>query len=162
MAEDTTPEQRAIEEKREALREIEERREIEAATRRTPEQRAIQRNATLSVAYLVLWAIATPVIGFGMFLAYAISAALEGAPATCSPGLPFGGWAGGGQASSISGVTAALLGVILAVAWGMVAYVAASRREHRLGSFFGFPASYAVALALLWFVSPLILGPRHC
>ena len=65
----------------------------------------------------------------------------------------------GGAASSSSVQAAAVLGGSL---W-LAASVAAWRLRRKLGLLFGgYAALYVVELVVLWEVSPLIWGPRHC
>ncbi len=110
----------------------------------------------MRTALYVLWLIGVAVVGFVLWVIYA-GLALGGVVQRCS-GIP-GWYVGGGQVSGGSLLTAAVVGGSLWLAAGIAAW----RLRRKLGLLFGgFVAVYVIGLVVLWFVSPLLWGPRHC
>jgi hypothetical protein len=108
---------------------------------------------------LTVWSIAPATAGFFMWLIYGLGATTSGAAAACGPEMIWSSWSGGGQASEGSVLAAAVIGGAL---W-LAASVAAWLLRSRLGLLLiGFVASYFVGLLALWYLSPLIWGPRFC
>jgi hypothetical protein len=70
----------------------------------------------------------------------------------------FNWWDGGGQVDSI--FAAAYVGVALLLLCLLFGALHASHPWLRM--FGGFVAAYLVGLLVLWLISPVIWGPRHC
>jgi hypothetical protein len=120
--------------------------------------RARAETDAISTTKYVLWLIALAVVGFAIWVIYAVTAS-PFFPNCGNPNEILGGVYSGGAASSGSLVTAVFLGVLL---W-LVAVAAALVLRRQLGLLFGsFLAAYVVGLVVLWNVSPLIWGPRVC
>jgi hypothetical protein len=120
--------------------------------------RARAETDAISTTRYVLWLIALAVVGFVIWVVYALTASPL-FPNCGSPNDLLGGVYSGGAASTGSLVTAVFLGVLL---W-LVVVVAALVLRRQLGLLFGgFVAAYLVGLVVLWNVSPLIWGRRYC
>jgi hypothetical protein len=109
--------------------------------------------------FLVPWLLAAGFVGFALWVIYVLAA--SGTGAACGPAFTFGSgwWDGGGQASKGSAVTAGVLGASLWLVGG-VTYWLLGRRGGRL--LLAFVALDVAALVVLWYLSPVIWGPRHC
>ena len=109
---------------------------------------------------LVAWFIGVALVGCVLWVVYVLAAAYQGAEAACGSDLVGTlAYQGGGQASAGSLVMAAALGAALWIACGAVAFA----RRRNLGLVFAsFVALNIVGLVVVWGVSPLIWGPRHC
>jgi hypothetical protein len=108
--------------------------------------------------FVVPWLVAAGVVGLALWFIYAFQGSSQGA-AACGPGFIFDEWGGGGQASNASLMTAGVVGASLWLAGG-VTYWFLGRRGGRL--LLAFAAWDMAALVALWYLSPLIWGPRYC
>jgi hypothetical protein len=108
--------------------------------------------------FLVPWLFAAGLVGLALWGFYVLNASGQGA--ACGPNFIFANdWKGGGQASNGSALTAGVLGASLWLVGG-VTYWLLGRRGGRL--LLAFAASDIAALVVLWYLSPVIWGPRHC
>jgi hypothetical protein len=122
---------------------------------------------TLGPVLFLGWLPGMAAVGLLLFFGYVFTAGDKGA-SVCGPdGLLGPAWGGGGQASGGSAVTAAILGLVLWLAGGIAVWQVV-RRTERDGililvlSAVGFVGLYLSLLTALWYVSPLIWGPRRC
>jgi hypothetical protein len=119
---------------------------------------------TVGLVFALVWLL-TPIVGFFIWVVYVFEGEGEGA-SVCGSGFLFGpSWSGGGQASGGSAITAALIGLVLWVAAGLAWRIVGKTDRARLVLVVvaaGFTAEYLLLLTGLWYVSPLIWGPRYC
>ncbi len=112
-----------------------------------------------SLGLFVAWVVGMSILGLVIWIVYAVAAQTGGAEAACGPSFLWASWSGGGQATAGSLTAAAVLGGSLLVLAG----VAAWRVWLKLGFLFtGFVGLYALGLAVLWYTTPPIWGPRYC
>jgi hypothetical protein len=124
---------------------------------------------TLAPLVFIAWLPLMAAAGFLIWIGYALYGQGEGS-SVCGPAGLFGpSWSGGGQASGASAVTAAILGVVLWLGGGIAVWRVVRRVERfAIGllilvlSAVGFVALHLSLLTALWYVSPLIWGPRYC
>jgi hypothetical protein len=168
---DETPEQRAIEEKRQALCALEDERKarrrtrartIALSTRKRLPMHELADDAEPSIGprllHLVLSLFLLVVVGLPMWWIYGDVSGSVAIFGNCGPEgfLGRGGHYVGGSAASWPAAT--VIGAILVVAGGAAAWI--SRRTAIV--LFMFAWLYLMALSVLAIIASRIWGPRHC
>jgi hypothetical protein len=111
---------------------------------------------------IVAWLLGLAVVGFVIWVFYVLFATYLGSGSVCGQAVLFSGpkaFQGGGQISVGSVLAAAVVGGSLWLAAGVTAW---KLRRQLARLVLGFGVLYLVGLLVLWEVSPLVWGPRHC